>query len=376
MTISWGQLGDMLISNAKIKKIPLTGAFELTSRCNLQCKMCYVCRPANDKTALVQERTAEEWISLARQARDAGLLYLLLTGGEIFLRSDFKQIYTELCNMGFCIQIYTNATLITPELAKWLGKIPPSKVGITLYGASPETYKKVCGNSSYFNSAINGIKLLIEQGINVVLRTTVIKDNVKDFTKFAEIADKFGTQFKIINYVSPRREGLGTCPLEVRLSPYELAKYEAYISTYFTSKNLKPKNEPNLSAALISNNEESVLDEELDLTENAKEPFACAAGKCYFSITSDGRMTPCGLMSSPAVLPFEKGFSEAWQELKGLCSSIPVCSECRECSLQEYCSTCPARLKNETGEYNKPAPYLCELARNRQSLNRKQKNLL
>lgn len=373
MSLSWEQLGDKLISRAKFKKVPLIGAFELTSRCNLQCKMCYVCRPVNDETALAQERTTEEWINLARQARDAGLLYLLLTGGEIFLRSDFKRIYRELCNMGFSLQIYTNATMITPELAKWLGKIPPSKVGITLYGASSETYKKVCGSSSHFDSTLRGIQLLIEQGINVVLRTTVIKDNVQDFIKLAEIADKFGTQFKIVNYVSPRREGAGTCPLEVRLLPNELAEYEFNISNYFEVKNLEAEEEINLYETAIFSNEEPFLEEELNQLVGADESFACTAGSCYFWITSDGRMLPCGLMNWPSTMPFDKGFSNAWDELKALCSSIPACSECQQCSLKDYCMTCPARLKNETGEFDKPAPYLCELARNRERLYLRQK---
>ena len=72
------------------------------------------------KRRSLKGKTAEEWIDLSRQARDAGVLYVLLTGGEVFLRSDFRQIYEAISEMGFSVQIYTNGTLITPEIAKWL----------------------------------------------------------------------------------------------------------------------------------------------------------------------------------------------------------------------------------------------------------------
>ena len=44
-------------------------------------------------------------MELLRAARDAGMLYLLLTGGEPFLWPDFWTLYDELIDMGF-IQIF------------------------------------------------------------------------------------------------------------------------------------------------------------------------------------------------------------------------------------------------------------------------------
>ena len=73
--------------------LPVSGAFELTARCNFSCKMCYV-HLQNDIPGLkARELTAENWLSIAREARDMGLLFLLLTGGEPMLREDFPYIY-------------------------------------------------------------------------------------------------------------------------------------------------------------------------------------------------------------------------------------------------------------------------------------------
>ena len=72
--------------------LPIGGTFELTPRCNFDCPMCYVHRKENDADARSRELTTQQWISLAQQATDAGMVFALLTGGEPFLRKDFFEI--------------------------------------------------------------------------------------------------------------------------------------------------------------------------------------------------------------------------------------------------------------------------------------------
>lgn len=365
MALTWGQLGNQLYKSAKINRVPISGQFELTARCNLQCKMCYVCKPANDEEAIQRERTAKEWISLAKEARDAGMLYLLLTGGEVFLREDFIDIYSEIARMGFHIEIYTNATMITPEIAKVLGRIPPAKIGVTIYGASPETYEKVCGSANGFHLAMRGIDLLLSEGITVWIKTTIVKGNAADFDKIAEYADKRGIQFGIVNYISPRREGSGTYPEAERLSPLELIRFTEHADQYFSSKFVQDS-VPNSEICIVEEETTKIYNKD-NVFSKTTDAFDCAAGKCGFWITWDGRMTPCVLMDEPYTLPFENGFTSAWNDIQKLCSSIPVCTECQQCSDKEACIPCPARLKIETGFYHKPAPYLCELIKSKHS---------
>jgi radical SAM protein with 4Fe4S-binding SPASM domain len=364
MITTWGQLGRTLVGQAKKKRVPISGQFELTARCNLKCKMCYISRPSNDRDAISRERSAEEWINIASEAKKYGMLYLLLTGGEVFIRPDFKEIYEELSKMGFNIEIYTNATMITPEIAKWLGRIPPSKIGITLYGASSETYERICGLSDGYNRAVRGIDLLLAEGIKVWLKTTVIQGNASDFDEIAEFADERNLELSIVNYVTPRREGCSTCPETERLSPQELVEYEIHAGEYYKKKSLKTIDIQQIDECSYQDKYEEVLNE----TVNNTDPFNCLAGKCAFWVTWDGRMTPCASLDMPNAFPFDIGFNSSWNELQNLCSLIPVNSSCRQCSLKEYCMPCPARSKIETGFYDKPVPYLCSLAQNRKNL--------
>lgn len=73
---------------------------------------------------MAKELTADQWIDLARQAAEMGVGSLLLTGGEPMLRPDFKEIYRAIYRMGFILELYTNATLITPEIKALLEECP------------------------------------------------------------------------------------------------------------------------------------------------------------------------------------------------------------------------------------------------------------
>lgn len=354
MKISWEQLGDKLISISSKNGVPIVGQFELTSRCNLSCRMCYVHKPSDNLHSTVSELSAKDWVGLAEQARDAGTLYLLLTGGEVFMRKDFKTIYEEVSMMGFNIELLTNGTMITPEIASWLGRIPPSITGITLYGASADTYGRICGNPEAFIKAIQGIRLLLNEGISVHLKTTVLQDNVKDFDELAEFSFKHGLDFGIVNYISPRRDGGSTPVKEDRLSPEELSRFEAYADKCLSKASQNKLQETNSYNAALSKGSSSYI--------------SCTAGRSAYWITSEGKMTPCGIMNQPYTLPMKVGLSEAWRELKEKYAKLPYSMECSNCDLQEYCMVCPARLKNETGFYDKSSEYLCELAKCRRNL--------
>ncbi|MGE5415668.1 MAG: radical SAM/SPASM domain-containing protein [Acidobacteriota bacterium] len=355
----------LLYQQAKEDKIPVSGQFELTARCNLQCKMCYVCKPANDKIIMAQELTAEQWINLAKEARDAGMLSILLTGGEVFIRPDFQRIYEELINMGLRLSIYSNATLITPEIAKWLGRIPPTSMDITLYGASPETYEKVTGHSSAFARALNGIDLLVSEGINIDLRTTVIKDNEADLDGLVAIAEARDLIMRYSFWISARRGNSSQLDESIRLTSYELAQYELRADQAFKGsiEKIQQKLNIDLNKPMAVDDSNHSTDAEPD-----SHPFKCNAGKCECWITWDGRMIPCGIMEEPFTNPLMVGFNNAWRKLVSLCNTVPSCTECQQCSLLGNCYTCPARLMNETGKFDAPARYLCEWVGFRQKL--------
>jgi radical SAM protein with 4Fe4S-binding SPASM domain len=317
--------------------------------------MCYIAHPAGDRGIAARERSAQDWIQLAQDACEAGMLYLLFTGGEVFLRADFQEIYMAISRLGTIPTIYTNATLITPAIVRWLREAPPEKIEVTIYGASAATYQAVCGAASAFELAVQGVDALLDAGFELRLKTTVIPDNERDYEGLMEFAAARGIVLQFCTYISPRRgkQQVVQAPAHCRLSPGDLARYlhranADYRRIHCSSEDQEGKRN---QAALDDVSECSV-----------KTAFACSAGKRDFWISWDGGMVPCGLMEQPRTMPFETGFLTAWRQLRKAMEAVPKASTCQSCSLRQTCITCPARLWNETGTYDRPALYLCDLA--------------
>ncbi len=372
MSKGWAEIYKNIINKSISEGVPASGFFELTPRCNFHCKMCYICSMPEDRSYLENELPAWQWVDIGKQARDAGLLFLTLTGGEIFMRKDFFDIYEPLSEMGFNITLFTNGSLIDAAKAKRLGKRPPSKVSITLYGSGPDTYGRVTGHPGGFDNTINAIKLLLAENIKVELKTTVIKDNCKEFEDILAITESLGLTLGVVNYVAPRREGHGTDPENSRLEPYELAKYEKMVQDFRQKYEDKEK----LHKLLDVSADEDILSERMISDAITKQPepvrnecgFSCSATRCAFWLSWNGMMTPCGLLTEPNIDVKKFGFRESWSYLKSAGMEVPSCSECNRCEYRKSCMTCPARLKVETGRYNRPAPYLCELSKARTQL--------
>ncbi len=54
--------------------------------------MCYVRMSKEEMNKVGRQRTVDEWIEIAEQAKEMGTLFILLTGGEPFLQKDFKEL--------------------------------------------------------------------------------------------------------------------------------------------------------------------------------------------------------------------------------------------------------------------------------------------
>lgn len=328
--------------------------------------------PINDRGAKRAELSANKWIDMGRQARDAGLVYLILTGGEVFLRNDFEKIYEALCEMGLNITIYTNASLITPQRARWLGRIPPAKLSVTVYGTSPKTYERIVGYADGYMRTMRALDCLKAENIRLEIKTAVVDGNYREYKEMFKIAYTYSDTLGIVNYISPRREGCGSDPMGNRLLPAQIVNYEKTVSEYGANLSTREKKvKVKLDDTVASNQDENLNYEKASLPHPSA--FDCQAGKSGFWITWDGRMIPCGLLDLPVTYPFTEGFQQAWTQLKADCLKVPSCKDCRECKLRDLCLSCPGRLMSETGSFDKPAKYLCESAKCRANLNQIEK---
>ncbi len=332
--------------------IPVSGTFELTPRCNLRCKMCYIRLTPQQMAPLGRELTGEEWLALAREAKAAGMTFLLITGGEPTLREDFCEIYQELAQMGFSISINTNGTLLTPKLRQVWEQFPPAQVNITLYGVCPEDYQALCGNPDAFYAVEDGLNWLRSRKILVHLNTTMAPDNFRKWQEIEQFAKNRSLELRMTTYCFPplRREECSACPDFSRLSPGDAAELAIQDILFREGPDEIRRRAQNLNTRQSS-----------DCSLDVGDPMQCMAGRSQFWVTWNGRISPCAMMDHPAVqLTKEMPFLTAWESLRQETEKIRLCPECVGCEFNASCLNCAAVTYTETGRFDGKPEYMCQ----------------
>lgn len=346
---------EYLYRKATAMGMPLSGTFELTPVCNMDCKMCYVRLSRQDQEAVAPLVPAAQWLALARQARDAGMLYLLLTGGEPFLYPQFRELLEGLHPMGLLITINSNGTLIDEKTVEWLKNCPPVRINISLYGASDETYARLCGNPKGFTQTVRAIRLLKEAGITVKLNCSLTPENAQDLPGIVEFAKQNDLILQVATYMFPPvRKDSSMTGKNARFSPEDGAYYMAYADYLMLGK----------ERFLAQEAQCPVPSDPEDSCGQSGDGVRCRAGKCSFWITWQGTMLPCGMFpaeGSPNVfaIPFEHG----WEQIKESTQAIRLPAQCADCSAKDSCRTCAAMVITESGSFQKVPQYRCDMMR-------------
>jgi len=158
---------------------PLLTVFdiELTERCNNNCIHCCINLPERDRSARKRELSTEAVEELLRQGAELGALTVRFSGGEPLLRDDFTELYLYARRLGLRVMLFTNARLITPELAGLFARIPPREpVEITVYGMSADSCAAVTRSRGAFAEFRRGVDLLIRHRIPFFLKGTMLPE--------------------------------------------------------------------------------------------------------------------------------------------------------------------------------------------------------
>ncbi len=347
-------ISSYLHNKAREKGIPLSGTFEITGRCNFNCRMCYV---HNSRCNLEksEELSAEWWIETGRRAVDSGMVFLLITGGEPLLRGDFPEIYKALHEMGLIVSLNTNGYLLNGKIRELFREYPPNRINVSLYGSDNDTYEKFTGVRA-FDTVISNVKAMREMGIDVRFNCSITPDNRDDAKNIYTTANNLGIHIKATPYMYPQTRLKGTYgDNESRLSPLEAARCRVdwslmrYSADDFVSRarGMKLK-----------------IDEFLDSPRECSEDngMLCRAGRSSFWLNKKGEMSVCGMIDK-AFDVNSLGFTEAWNQVKALAAEIRLPSECLVCPYRHICNVCAAVCYTETGEFGKVPGYVCAFSR-------------
>ncbi len=306
---------DRIKQDLKEKAIPLNVVIELTRVCNINCCHCYN-RKDNAELSFSQIK------EIAVQLRQAGALFLSLTGGEVFTKHDILDICSYLRKMSFDLSIFTNGTLINQGNINRIQELGLSEVGISIQGAIAETHDRISGAKGCFEKSINAIKLLKSKDIPVNLKCTLMKDNFHEYKQVMELAKNLGVSCIIDPIISPKDDGTKDVLIH-RLDQDQLFSFY----------------QDQLSGQKGFDIEDS-------------EDFVCPAGTVMASISAKGDVYPCIQLPEKLGNVFETEFKDIWANSEFLTEmrknqKIKACDNCR---LIDYCTRCPGLAYLEDGD--------------------------
>jgi len=366
-------LTEYLYAKASRLRIPLSGTFELSPVCNFACRMCYVRKSREEVQRSPREiMTLEDWRAIAREARNAGMLELLLTGGEPLLWPDFWTLYEELVDMGFLVSINTNGSLIDGAAIRRFCQKPPQKINITLYGASDETYRQLCGTGGVFSKVDGAIRGLMDVGIPVKLNCSLTPANAQDLDWIVEYAAERNTVLSVSTYMYPPvRRDPSQIGVNERLTPEDSAWY---LMRYLRKSRGEHLYRQYLRSILEGSPEPMGL--ESGCIDPVEGRVRCRAGKAAFWVTWDGWLQACGMMPLPKIDLKKYSFPEAWNRLAEQTAAIALSSLCENCANREICHPCAAMAWAETGSFSGIPTYKCHAAKRMYEIAREdEKNL-
>jgi radical SAM protein with 4Fe4S-binding SPASM domain len=329
-------------------RIPVGGSIEVTHRCNNKCVHCYNNLPLNDQEAKRKELTCEEHRRILDEISGLGCLWLLFTGGEIFARKDFLDIYTYAKQKGFLVTLFTNGTLITSEIADYLMQWRPFNIEITLYGRTQKTYERVTGVPGSFERCMRGIRLLVERKLPLKLKTMAIASNkheLWDMKRFVE--DELGLEFKFDALLNPRCD-CSQRPLDVRLSPEEVVKLDLQDPGRADVWRNLLKRKRNFSG----------------MGKNDRAIWKCGSGLNTFAIDPSGMLRMCMLFQNDGYDLRKGDFREGWEQFLYKLRQKKVSKEtkCISCAIRDMCGKCPANAELECRDEEAPVDFLCQVA--------------
>lgn len=330
-------------------RYPMNATFELTARCNLQCQMCMFRR---DDVRPDQELTAAQWIDLAKQACKAGTLQLLITGGEPLLRKDFPEIWQGIYPLGFLTTLFTNATLITPQLMALLRKMPPHKLGVTFYGSCNADYQEVCGCPDGFDRAMEGLTQLMTLPSQMEIRMTPVARTADSIEPLRQrLREQFGQELILTDRVLGAVRGACADPKSCRMSPGQTVQ-TLWTETERRLREIVPEQ---LRGAV----QLKVTDQCLTGPETATL-LGCNGGMKDYTISWDGKLLGCQLLDCFATHALNEGLQQAWDRFPTVVR-LPREDSCQGCEHREICAVCPAVRMAETGSLSGVPEYICQI---------------
>lgn len=328
------QIAAKLNSLSLERNIPVSVTIELTRRCPLSCRHCYL-PETRGRSGPAGELGTAQWEKILAQLAEAGGLYLVFTGGEPLLRPDLARLCRGAKELKFDVRIFSTGLGLTKKLALELKEAGVSAFEISFYGR-PALHDSVTGRKNSFKASLAAARLLKKSSLAVKLKVPLMKINAGQAAWLRNLAKKEGFEISFDPVITAANDG-NAAALPLRLTGPRLAKA------------VKLLGEETSSPAAAS-----TLD------------FLCGAGRNLCAVGPGGELYSC--LQVPVKLGdlSRRKFSDLWKNSPWLRkwrgAGLKDLKDCSGCGDIGFCSRCPGVSLLETGDLLAPNKPACEMA--------------
>ena len=181
--------------------VPLSAQLDVTYRCNHRCIHCYL---DHDNRG---EMSTAEVCDVLDQLAEAGVFFLVFSGGEVLMRRDFFEILQHARALLFCVKIKTNAFMIREREADRFRSLGVDSVQVSIYSHRPEAHDAITMLPGSLKRSMAGVRLLRSRGMKVTIADVLMRQNLSDWEGVQELAREVGAHFTIDPTITPKMCG-------------------------------------------------------------------------------------------------------------------------------------------------------------------------
>jgi len=310
------------------KMRPLQAALELTYRCNERCTHCYIDRFVDDKTRTL---SLQQWYKVLDELRSAGVLYLVLMGGEAMLSPHFHDIAKRGSELGFHVSMISNGLKIDSlEAAEKLRDSGVCLVSFSLYSLNPIVHDRMTRVPGSLERLLKAIEFCDQVGVRPTINVLLTEANAKDVFDIYEWGAAREYEVKVDPTVTPKLSG--------NLEP---TRYRATKETLLWFYREKARRWP--AGAPASYGE-------------AESNYVCNAAKGKCAVNPYGELLPCIEIRKPLGSLVRQSFSEIWGTEKVASFRTMKVGELKNTgglATYSFCDHCPGMALHEHGDARK-----------------------
>ncbi|AWV04790.1 radical SAM protein [Burkholderia sp. JP2-270] len=332
-------LEDLEVREGFYLHTPLLVWIELTRRCNLTCKHCYI----SGGDARASEMDTGQFRSLLDELADMGVWAVAFTGGEPTLHPSFVELVWHARQRGLLVGIATNGLTLSREL---LGALPTDDVIISVSLDNLHFAGKQEGRE--FKHITEAIDRCHEFGFKTNIMTNTNRKNFGELGRLIDWAEQKNVSIRSVPF-SPLGRG------KQYRKELELSVAEADAAAAFWIRECELEHRYHKDVGLCVG---SIFNYGLSLGYMTRR---CSSGRYLAYIAADGTVYPCTMTAGESILSpgsiLAGGFAKlwrsdwqirqySWDNFAETCARCPINAE------EFYCAArCPAMSFARHGEY-------------------------